>query len=148
MFAVDMTGYAVNTSSNRGINKERTVANYYGIVRDKHDSKDYKTASDIEIDDMRISVKSPAATLYSGNMTKGCKTFEGIWRRYRKNVHSNVFVFVTNDFIAYYMNIDEFSKFIHKFGYLHHESTSKGGGLKICIRDNHILERWLAERVA
>lgn len=149
MYKINISEYEVNTNKNRGTNKEWTLCEYYGIHRTAHDSVAYNVGSDIEIDEMNISVKSSGATLMSGKLSEGCKTFEGIWRRYRKNVHSNTFVYVTNEFTAYFMNINEFSKFIHSFAYLDRESQKNGGQKKIKIRgESRKMVKWLEERVA
>ena len=154
MTKVNIKEYEVTTHKNKGINKEHSLCNYFGIEREKHDSKAYNVASDIEINGMRISVKSPEATLMSASLCGRCTTFRGIWDRYRKNTHSDTIAFITHDYDVYFMTIAEFSRFIHKFGYIAHESSSrmskevKNGGLKIRIRDNKKSIAWLDARVA
>ena len=122
--------YEVVTKNN-GNAKEWTLCEYYGIHRRKPDRTPYYKGSDIELGYMNISVKTPTASLMSGSLCIGCKTFEGIWRRYRKNTHSDTFAVVTNDFDAFLMDINKFSKFVHKFGYRDRESKKNGGGIKI-----------------
>jgi len=148
MTKINIKEFEVTRNKNRGINKEWTLCEYYGIHREKHDGIPYNEGSDIEINGMNISVKSPGASLMSGGYCIGCKTFEGIWRRYRKNTHSDTFVFITHDFDAYFMDIDEFSKFIHKFATLAHESSCHRGDLKIRFRDNKAMVKYLEEKVA
>ncbi len=149
MYKINISEYEVTVNKNRGTNREWALCEYYGIHRTKPNSDAYNVASDIEIDEMNISVKSSGATLMSGKLSAGCNTFEGIWRRYRKNVHSNTFVYVTNEFVAYFMNINEFSKFIHSFAYLDRESQKNGGQKKIKIRgESRKMVKWLEERVA
>ena len=46
------------------------------------------------------------------------------------------------------MDINEFSKFIHKFATLDRESKKNGGGLKIKIKDTKEMIEWLDKRVA
>lgn len=149
MTTIDITNYYNNDTTNKGINKEWALCRYYGIERTKHDHTPYNVGSDIETGELNISVKSPKASLMSGNYGIGCKTFEGIWRRYRRTVHSDTFAFVTDEFIAYIMSLDEFSKFIHQFGTLEHESQRNGGQLKIKIRgESQRMRDWLEMRAA
>lgn len=139
-----ITGYG----KTEGDKREFALCAYYGIIRTKHDSKPYTTDSDIEIEGMNISVKAGGASLMSGKLCEGCKTFEGIWRRFRRNVHSDTFAYVTSDFTVYMMSIDEFSKFIHAFAYLDRESTKNGGGIKIKIKnESGKMLRWLDSKV-
>lgn len=149
MYTIDITAYANTDNSNKGICKEWGLCRYYGIMRNTHDRHNYMEASDIELDNgLDISVKSPKATLASGNYFTTCKTFEGIWRKYRRTCHSNTFAFVTHEWIAYVMTLDEFSKFIHKFGYLKRDSKKNGGHLKIAFYDeSKRMRKWLAENV-
>jgi len=154
MTKINIKEFEVNHCKNRGINKEHSLCNYFGVERTKHDSQSFDIASDIELENMNISVKSPEATLMSASLCGRCTTFRGIWDRYRKNCHSDVIAFVTHDFDVYFMDMKEFSRFIHKFGYLAHESSSrmgknvKNGGVKIRIRDNKKSIEWLEARVA
>lgn len=148
MTKVNIKQFETNESKNNGINREHALCSYFGIERTKHDSVSYDKGSDIETNGMNISVKSAGATLMSGNLCKGCKTFEGIWRRYRKNVHSDTFAYVTEDYTVYFMDINEFSKFVHKFATLTRESTKNGGHLKIQLKKNKAMVEWLETRVA
>jgi len=148
MTTFNINQFSDNCGKNNGDKKEFALCAYYGIIRTKHDHSPYYSNSDIELDGMNISVKASGASLISGNLCIGCKTFEGIWRRYRKNVHSDTFAYVANDFTVYMMNIDEFSKFIHKFAGLDRESTKNGGGLKIKLHsESKKMLRWLDARV-
>lgn len=146
MYAIDITTYANTDNSNKGISKEWALCRYFGIERTIHDHSTYAEHSDIELEDGRnISVKSPAASLMSGRFSLECKTFEGIWRKYRRTTHSNTFAFVTNEWVVYIMTLDEFSKFIHKFGYLTRDSKSNGGHLKIAVyKESQKMRNWLA----
>ena len=132
MYKIDLTAYANTDNSNEGICREWALCRYFGIERTSHDHTSYKDGSDIELADGRnISVKAKSFSLMSGKLSEGCKTFEGIWRRYYKNCHSNTWAYVSLDWQCYIMNKKEFSKFVHKFAVLGRESSSKGGGLKI-----------------
>lgn len=146
MYTIDINEFANADNSNKGISKEWALCRYFGIERKVHDHSNYAEHSDIELADGRnISVKSPAASLMNGNFSTECKTFEGIWRKYRRTTHSNTFAFVTHEWIAYIMTLDEFSKFVHQFGYLTRESKSNGGQLKIAIyKESKRMRNWLA----
>lgn len=145
MYSIDVSKYANNDSKNRGDCYEWAICRYFGIERQKHDGTAYYEHSDVELPDGRnISVKSRDWTLMGGTLCRGCNTFEGIWRRYYKNTHSNLWIYVTHDWVAYVMNKKEFSKFVHKFCTLAHESSSKGGGLKIrCHKESRYIRAWL-----
>lgn len=132
-----------------GDKREFALCGFYGIMRTKHDSGSYDKGSDIELDGVNISVKASGATLMSGGKCIGCNTFEGIWRRYYKRTHSNMWAYVTVDFVAYVMNKKEFSKFIHTFGYLNRESSQNGGHKKIkLLKESQKMINWLDARVA
>ena len=148
MTKVNIKEFATNESNNKGINREHALCAYFGIERTKHDSTSYDKGSDIEVDGMNISVKSAGATLMSGTFCKTCKTFAGIWRKYRMNVHSDTFAFVTEDYTVYFMDINEFSRFVHKFATLTRESSKNGGYPKIQLKKNNAMVEWLEERVA
>lgn len=130
---LNIKDFEITATKNNGINKEWSLCNYYGIERKVHDKTPYNVGSDIELDGMNISVKTPKSSLMSGGFCIGCKTFEGIWRRFRKNTHSDTFAFILNNCDVYFMDINEFSKFIHKFGYIGRESKSHSGSIKIRI---------------
>lgn len=126
MKKIDLTAYVNTDNSNKGISKEWALCRYFGIERDTHDHQKYNEASDIELPDgTNISVKTSGFTLMSGTLCVGCKTFEGIWRRYYKNCHSNTWAYITNEWQCYIMNKKEFSKFVHRYASLARES-SKG----------------------
>ena len=147
MTTFNIKNFSENCGKTEGDKREFALCAYYGISRTKHDRSPYYSNSDIELDGMNISVKASGASLMSGSLCVGCNTFEGIWRRFRRNVHSNTFAYVANDFTVYMMNIDEFSKFIHKFAGLDRESTKNGGGKKIKIyNESGKMLRWLNER--
>ena len=95
-------------SRNAGDNREWSVCSYVGAPRAKHDSSDYRNSSDIVLGERHISVKSSAFTLMSGNMCEGETTMDGIWNVYERNTHSNEVAYVTEDFTAYFMTMDEF----------------------------------------
>jgi hypothetical protein len=139
----------VSLSRNEGDNKEFSVCAYVGAERTKHDSKDFRTSSDIVVGDRHISVKSSAFTLMSGNMCEGETTFDGIWNVYADNTHSNEFVYVAQNFIAYFMNLAEFKKFVYAFCRVERESEKNGGAMKIrCRKESKKMIEWLNACVA
>lgn len=149
MTTIDLTPFVCETNSNNGICKEWAACRYFGIERISHDHTSYDKGSDIELADGRnISVKSSGYSLMSGSKCVGCKTFEGIWRRYYKNCHSNTWLYITKDWQGYLMNKKEFSKFTHLFGRVRRESSSKGGNIKIrCLAENREMLAWLEKKV-
>lgn len=134
---------------NAGIAREWALCHHYGIERTSHDHVAYDKGSDIEIDDMHISVKSSAFTLMSGRLCEGRDTMEGIWNLYAEHTHSNAFAYVSVAFKAYIMNIDEFKLFVFTFCALERESSKNGGALKIkCRKESGKMLRWLEEHAA
>lgn len=149
MYSVNIKDYEVKESSNKGINKEWSLGEYYGIHRRKHDHTPYNEGSDFEVSGMKISVKSPKATLMSGRYCTDCEDFEAILKKYLETTHSDTVVFITDDFEAYYMNMKEFSKFIQCFGYLKKDSERNGGYTKIAIlAESKKMKRWLDKATA
>lgn len=134
---------------NAGDAREWAVAALLDAPRSKHDSKAYDKDSDVVAGNMRVSVKSSAFTLMSGALCNGLDTFDGIWNLYAERVHSNTFAYVTADFIAYMMNLDEFKQFVYSFCRLERESSKNGGALKIrCRKENKKMLDWLAAHAA
>lgn len=149
MKKINISAFAINTTCNKGINKEWALCQYFGIERTIHDKTPYFKGSDIEAKGMKISVKSPKASLMSGNYCKDCNSFEEIWETYKTNTHSDTIAFVTHELDAYFMTIEEFSDFVHTFGYLSRESQSNGGNIKIAfLNESKRMRAWFAERAA
>lgn len=150
MTRINLTPYATITNSNMGTCSELVACAYFGIIRVKQDNSNYMTHSDIELPDGRnISVKSNEATLMCGTLCRGCHTFEGIWRRYYRNVHSNLWLYVTKDWVAYLMDKQEFSKMVHHFGTLAHESSKAYHLPKIRLRpETKKMIQWLESQCA
>lgn len=131
MIKINLSEYANNDCNNKGDCREWALCRYYGIERTVHDTGHYDKDSDLVLTDRCISVKASGSSLMGGTLCIGCTTFEGIWRRYYKRTHSNEWAYITKNWDCYLMNKKEFSKFIHKFGYLARESSKNGGYLKI-----------------
>lgn len=139
----------MEVSRNAGDNREWSVCSYVGAERTKHDSSDYRKTSDIVVGDRHISVKSSAFTLMSGNMCEGEQTLDGIWSVYERNTHSNEFAYVTQDFVAYFMSLDEFKRFVYAFCRTERESEKNGGAMKIrCRKESKKMVEWLSAQVA
>ena len=137
------------SAKNAGDAREWALCDYYGIERCKHDSKNYRVASDVSVGDLNISVKSAKATLMSGRFCKDCETMRDIWELYRDTTHSNTVAYVTREFVAYMMTMEEFEQFVFLFGYITRDSKSNGGYNKIRFKDeSKAMLKWLAENVA
>lgn len=148
MKTMNVRAHAV-INKNAGIAREWTLCAYYGVTRTTHDHIAYDKDSDLNVGDMAISIKASGFTLMSGRLCAGCKGFDDIWNRYEQNVHSNTFVYISKDYIAYSMNLDEFKTFIYSFCYLDRESKKNGGGIKIkCRAESQKMLRWLEEKAA
>jgi len=127
--------------------REWALASFYHIERTTHDWALYDRASDLVVGNMEISVKSSGFTLMSGALCEGLEEFDDIWALYRSRVHSNTFVYVTEDFTAYMMNIEEFEEFVFTFCRTERESSKNGGAVKIrCRHESKKMVRWLAAR--
>lgn len=134
----------ISDSKNAGIAREHDLCAYYGIERARHDSSSYAEDSDINYNNLHISVKASGFSLMSGNFCKGCKSFDEIWNLYERTVHSNAFAYVTADYSVYLMDIKAFKEFVYKFAYLERESAKNGGGLKIrCRKESKKMIDWL-----
>ena len=132
-------------AKNMGDAREWALCNYFGCTRCKHDKTPYDQGSDISVNGMDISVKSSAFTLMAGNLCEGRETFDGIWSLYAERVHSNTFAYITTDFTAYIMNIDEFCQFVYNFCYIERDSEKNGGKMKIrCKKESQKMRKWLA----
>lgn len=139
----------IRVHKNAGISREWTWCAYNGIERTSHDHTAYDKDSDLTVGDMRFSIKASGFSLISARLCKGCVTFDDIWNLYEHNVHSNLFVYITKDYIAYIMNLDEFKTFIYSFCYLDRESKKNGGGIKIkCRAESKKMLRWFEEKAA
>ena len=135
-------------AKNAGDAREWALCAAFGVERSKHDSLPYDKASDLSVNGMDISIKASGFSLMSGALCEGRDTFDGIWNLFAERVHSNNFAYVTSDWTAYMMNLDEFADFVHEFGYIERESSKNGGAAKIrCKKESKKMLRWLAAAI-
>ena len=149
--ALKMIKYTVEKieHKNAGIAREWAFGRHYMIERTTHDNVAYNKGSDFEIGTNYYSVKASGASLMAGNLCNGIEDFDGIWNLYETNVHSNIFVYMTNDFVVYEMNIAEFKKFVYAFAHIERESEKNGGAMKIRLRkESGKMLKWLDNMVA
>lgn len=139
----------LNLSARLSDAAEWALCKRYGIERTKHDSSAYDKDSDVSAGDIRISVKTSAFTLMSGNLCEGREDFDSIWNLYAERVHSTQFAYVTMQGVCYMMNLSEFKRFVYMFCHTERESEKNGGAMKIrCRKESGKMLRWLAEQVA
>lgn len=139
----------INSAHTAGDAREWTYLDNYGISRTAHDSARFDRDSDANIGDKHISIKAARFSLMAGSYCKNCSTFDEIWALFAANVHSNFFVYITKDFVAYEMTLDEFKVFVYLFCGLERESKKNGGYLKIKARsESKKMLGWLAAQVA
>jgi hypothetical protein len=133
----------------RGTVREWALCLAYGIERKTHDNLPYYKGSDIEVDGLNISVKAARFTLMAGSLCEGREDFDGIWNLYESKVHSDTFAYVTENGIAYMMNLSEFKQFVYATCGTERESEKNGKAMKIKMRSESrkVLE-WLEARVA
>lgn len=133
------------TYTNFGMHVEQCLAYMLtGEVR-KHDRVPFYVDSDIP--EFGISVKSSGFTLASANVNFG-ETKEEKIADYMARVVSKTVAYVTQDMVAYMMNLEEFREFIEKFCYLGRESQAHGGGLKLkCYKESKKMLSWLNAKV-
>ena len=132
--------------SNWGNHCEQALAyTLTGEIR-KHDHHSFDKDSDIP--EANMSVKSSGFTLASAKVNHG-DTFDEKLADFAARVHSDKFAYVTEDFIAYIMTLDEFLNFIRLFCYWDKESSKNGGGHKIkCRKETKRMRTWLAASIA
>jgi hypothetical protein len=147
-----MRAYAIEKiteNKNAGIAREWAICNFYGVNRTHHDNVRYDKGSDLDIGNMHMSIKASKFTLMAGSLCEGHEDFDGIWTVFETHVHSNVFVYVTENYIAYEMNIHEFKRFVYAFATLTKESDRNGGYTKIqCRKESHKMLQWLEANMA
>ena len=119
-----------NYKSN-GQHKEQALAYVLtGEIR-KADKVPFYMGSDIP--EYEMSVKSSKFSLMNGN---ACiyQDFDGIVEEFFSRVKSRQFAYVTNDMVAYVMNIEQFRQFVYMFCGLERESQKNGGRYKVKMR--------------
>ena len=133
-------------NKNQGIAREWAFARAMGIERTSHDNGRYDKDSDVNAKGLHFSVKASGFSLMSGTLCEGKTEFEEIWMLYKSKVHSNRFVYVTKENVAYIMNINEFEKFVHEFCKVEKESQKNGGYSKIrCKKESSKMVEWLSK---
>lgn len=147
-----MNAYAIERidHKNAGIAREWSMCRYHNVIRTAHDNLAYDKGSDLDTaDGKHISIKASAFTLMAGNLCEGIEDFDGIWNLYASRVHSDTFAYITADFMAYEMNLDEFKRFVYAFGRLERESSKNGGAVKIRLRkESSKMIKWLENMAA
>lgn len=101
-----------------------------GEIR-KADKVPFYMGSDIP--EYEMSVKSSKFSLMNGNACES-QTFEGICEEFFAKVVSKKFAYVTQDMVAYVMNIEQFRQFVYLFCGLERESQKNGGRYKVKMR--------------
>jgi len=121
------------------------TANFYHTGRtERHDDRPWYEGSDIA--EIAASVKSNGFSLADGRTNHG-DTLEEKWNDFRTRTASHLFIYVTNDFIGYYMTIEEFEEFVKMWCYVSTESAKNGGLSKIrCKHESQKMRNWLAHR--
>lgn len=147
MKAVNMVGFAPEGVKNNGIRREWAVCAYEGIKRVSHDHSSYDKDSDVNVGNRHISVKSSKFSLMSGSLCEGKTEFDAIWELYSTKAHSNEWCYMTESYIAYFMNKEEFKQFVYEFCSITKESQKNGGYTKIqCRKETKKMIEWLEAR--
>ena len=149
MKAINLLNWKPATIKNEGDAREWALCSYMGIERVKHDTTAYNKASDVDTGDRHISVKASKFSLMSGRLCEGKTEFDAIWNLYADNTHSNEWCYMTADYTAYMMNLEEFKRFVYAFCKVEKESEKNGGACKIrCKSESKAMLRWLEAQVA
>lgn len=132
---------------NAGIAREHAFASACGIEKRHHDRARYDRESDVVAGGIGYSVKAARFTLMSGSACDGRDTLAGIWDLYAARVHSERFVYVSDDWTAYIMTLAEFRTLVFQFCTLERESTQNGGGYKVRFpRETKKVRAWLTSQ--
>lgn len=147
MKSVNILRFAPADVKNNGDRREWAVCAYEGVQRTKHDSIAYDKDSDVNAGERHISIKASKFTLMSGSLCEGRTSFDSIWELYAAKKHSNEWCYMTEDFTAYYMNLNEFKSFVYEFCGVEKESAKNGGAYKIrCKAESKRMLKWLEAR--
>ena len=133
-----------NYKSN-GQHKEQALAYVLtGEIR-KADKIPFYMGSDIP--EYEMSVKSSKFSLMNGNACI-CQDFNGIVEEFFSRAKSTKFAYVTNDMVAYVMDIEQFRQFVYLFCGLERESQKNGGRYKVKMRaESKKTIAWLVENI-
>lgn len=101
---------------------------------------------DSDIPDFSMSVKSARFTLASATLMSAT-TFEGQLNEFSERVHSEKFAYVTEDYMVYIMDKNEFLMFCREFCAWEQESKKNGGMYKVrCRKESRRMIEWLQAR--
>lgn len=147
MYSIKLAYAEKHEKENNGYWKERLVACQLGGESDhRKDKTPFYMGSDIE--SLHMSVKSARFTLASGNINHG-ETLEEKISDYIDRTVSTCVAYVTNDLIAYIMDMTEFANFMRRFCKLEAESSKNGGAMKVkCGHETQDLLNWLKAKTA
>lgn len=135
----------ISTAKYKGDRAQQNAEFFHTGKISHHDDRKWYMYSDIE--QIRASVKSDGFSLADSRTNMG-ETFDEKWNDFKARVASALFIYVTADNTAYYMNINEFEIFVKTWCYLSNESAKNGGGTKIRAKhESQKMRDWLAARV-
>jgi hypothetical protein len=141
MFKTDLSRFA-RADAPAGFARQWAVAAAHGVEQSRPDNVSCAGAPDVVADGIGYSVKASDFSLMSPGLSRGATEFEAIWEIFTEIDRADRYVYVTREWMAYEMDLTEFSEFVHKFGYL--SGDSKTPGLKIkCLRESKKMLRWL-----
>ena len=128
-----------NQKLNKGQQVEKIVTEYYGLEY-KLDNNNHLVSSDIEIADLKLSVKSKDCSL--DNKTNH-NDLENSIQEFITNDYSNTYAYVTttsieNQLNMYLMNKEEFGKFLHQFASI---TSDKKFRIRVCDKK---INTWFA----
>lgn len=134
----------ISTYKNGGERAEQNLAyTLLGEVR-THDSVPFDIDSDIP--ELHMSVKASHFTLVSGKLMTAT-TREGQIAEYMARTASTCVGYVTEENIAYIMDMAEFEAFLLTFSRFEKESSKNGGCYKVRFpAETAKVRAWLAER--
>lgn len=137
---------AISTARYKGDRAQQNAEYFHMGYISKHDDRRWHMASDIE--QIQASVKADGFSLADARSNMG-DTFDEKWADFKARVASKLFIYVTAENTAYYMNINEFERFVKTWCYLSTESPKNGGGKKIrCKHESKKMRDWLAAQAA
>lgn len=115
-----------------------------GEIR-KADKVPFYMGSDIP--EYEMSVKSSKFSLMSGNACI-CQDFDGMVEEFFSRAKSKQFAYITQDMVAYVMNVEQFRQFVYEFCGLEKESSKNGGRYKVKMRaESKKTLAWLVKNI-